>query len=44
LLFVIEREGLHFSQCKKREVWLKPTLVRCFALSLAQLFLEVSVP
>jgi hypothetical protein len=42
-VFVIEREGLNFSQYKKREVWLKPTLLRCFALSLAQFFLEVSV-
>jgi hypothetical protein len=44
LLFVIEREGLDFSQCKKREFWLKPTLVRCFALLPVKLFMEVSVP
>ena len=43
LLFVIEREGLDFSQCKKREFWLKPTLVRCFALLPVKLFMEVSV-
>jgi hypothetical protein len=24
LLFVIEREGLHFFLCKKEEFWLKP--------------------
>jgi hypothetical protein len=43
LLFVIEREGLDFSKCKKREFWLKPTLVRCFALWPVKLFMEVSV-
>jgi hypothetical protein len=43
LLFVIEREGLDFSQCKKREFRLKPTLVRCFALRPVKFFMGWSV-
>jgi hypothetical protein len=43
LLFVIEREGLDFSQYKKREFRLKPTLVRCFALWPVKFFMGVRV-